>query len=196
MSQPKPENRQTIRAFVAIDIPDKQQGQIALLQNCLKHLPGQISWVKPQNMHLTLKFMGEFPASLVEAASQALQGMGVIPFELGFAQQIGFFPSEMRPRVIWLGLESAGELARLQRTVEERLCHLGLPPEDKAFKPHLTLGRLRQAFKGNLAANLKGLQLPQVEGFRVSEIKFIRSELRPQGPVYTELGSVAFICGA
>jgi 2'-5' RNA ligase len=183
---------ESIRAFVAIGIPAAIQQRIAAIYAPLTALPDQISWVKPQNLHLTLRFLGEVDFEQLEGIKAALRytAQSCQPFPVDFTE-IGVFPNTRRPRVIWLGLEdSAGRLVKLQQELERSLELCGFAPEEREFRPHLTLGRVRRLRdRQRLVSTLRGLSLPQLAQLEVRHLSLMRSQLRPQGPVYTELES-------
>src|SRR5215208_2028699 len=135
----------SIRTFVCIEVPETVKQRIASLQQELRTSPAQISWVKPSNIHLTLKFLGDVPASRVEAihlavkrAATSIQGFEI---EVGGA---GCFPAPRNPRVLWVGLTDLPEsLKQLHGSLEAELLREGFPRESKRFSPHLTIGRVR-----------------------------------------------------
>ena len=133
-----------MRLFVALDLDETVRERIATLLRQLEPAARQVKWVKPQSLHLTLKFIGEQPEdklpALVEAIS-ALPSPG--PVELSF-RGLGCFPDERHPRVFWVGVLAPPALGQLAAGVEQALAPLGIAPEQRSFSPHLTLGRLRQ----------------------------------------------------
>ncbi len=179
-----------IRAFLAIDLPAAWRPGLALLIQELKKSGVEVRWVPPGNIHLTLKFFGNVPDGEVETLAQAAREVAAdaAPFKLQVTA-LGAFPGINNPRVVWLGL--AGDLAplgQLYRGLEQAFAPLGYPLEDRAFHPHLTLGRVKSP-KGRerLAKMLKELPVPDWPPFQVGEIILFRSVLSPQGSVYTPL---------
>ena len=179
-----------IRTFVAIEIPSEIQEKINELQIKLKPLAGGISWVRSQNIHLTLKFLGEIDqnllGSVISTVTQAAEGF--TPFQIKILGA-GFFPNAQRPRVIWVGCEETSHrLLRLQTTLENSLATIGFEKEKRKFSPHLTIGRVKY-FK-NIAAvvsAVKDLDFNAGE-FDVRRIVVMRSQLHPGGSIYTPLG--------
>ena len=179
-----------IRAFVALDLPEAQREALFTLQRALRRAGAEVSWVRPESVHLTLKFLGNIEEEAVSPIGEALSPVaaGAAPFAVS-PSGCGAFPTLKAPRVVWVGLRTAGdELARLQKGVEAALSALGHPPEDRPFKPHLTLGRVKgsrnlRALTEALAANA-GFSAPS---FDVSEIVLYKSMLRPEGAVYSAL---------
>jgi len=151
-------------------------------------------WVRPEGIHLTLKFLGDVPADQIDTIAQAIRDAtaGVARFRVSFGG-LGCFPNTRFPRVIWIGVEDPeGTLLRLQQAVETNLSALGYPPERRAFHPHLTLARTRRVSKGEQAALGKLVERTQVDrlgDLLVTEISLMRSELRPSGAVYTQLAA-------
>ncbi len=179
------------RLFVALDPSEPVRRRIAALAAELRRDAGraadEIRWVAPENVHLTLQFLGAVPEERVpdvEAAVRAAAAEGR-PLALQL-QGAGGFPNARRPRVVWAGL--AGDvpaLAALAAAVGRRLAPLGFPPEDRPFSPHLTLGRARD---GRGAPGLAGAlaHAAQAEGaaWRATELLLFESHLSPKGPRY------------
>lgn len=183
---PKP-----LRLFVAVPAPpgvrEAAAGVIARLRG-----EGDVRWVAPELLHLTLKFLGPTPPERVPQIEAALaknsNSFSRFVVEL---ERLGAFPNARRARTIWLGLRAPAELERLAQAVDEAVHPLGFPREERAFRPHLTLGRVKSA-RGlaGLARALEELPaagLPAAEPWPVEEFHLVRSDLRPAGPVYTVL---------
>jgi len=182
-----------MRLFIAIEIPDEVKKEMAEVQRRLKGSGVEASWPRAEGIHLTLKFLGETPESLVpdilNGMRQATGGMG--PFRLQVAGS-GTFPSPKNARVVWIGLSGDIEvLNRLQTGVEDAMVRLGMEREERKFTPHLTLGRIkyiRSRDKWIKALDeIKDVTLP---GFDVTAVSLMKSELKPSGAVYTEVGRV------
>lgn len=181
--------RDTIRTFLCVELPESLKEHIGLLQNILKPIGAQVSWVKPGNIHLTLKFLGAVSAGKMEDVAAAAQraSLATMPFELR-ASGAGYFPSPRSPRVLWVGLENVPvQLATLAAAVESELEAAGFERENRPFAPHLTIGR----FRSNHNARVVAEQLVQTgfgpESFPVSEVVVMRSNLKPTGAVYTPM---------
>ena len=130
-----------MRLFVAMDIPEEVRLAVAALVVRLRSVSHDARWARIQGLHLTLKFIGEMSEEKVGAIISALKGVAPAkPIALNF-HGLGFFPNERRPRVLWAGIEAGPELAALAAAVEAALIPLGIPQEDRAFSPHLTLTR-------------------------------------------------------
>jgi 2'-5' RNA ligase len=150
-----------------------------------------VRWVRPAGIHLTLKFLGEVPASQIAAIAEAMRSACAPHPPFSFAiGGLGCFPDARRPRVVWVGLdEPGGTLAHLQRDIERAMQPLGFRPEGRGFQPHLTLGRV----KGGRPEELQALGAyvsrarAQVGQVQAASVSLIRSDLRPDGAVYTGL---------
>ena len=180
----------TIRAFIAIDLPPNVKGALGDVAATLAgRVPrgalgtAAVRWMRPEQMHLTLRFLGDTPADRLPALFAALDGLAAdrAPFALHLTE-VGCFPNTRRPRVVWVGLGGAEQaLATLVAALEAALRPLGWPPEDKPFRAHLTLGRVKdeRAAQGvEWAAAVPPLPVP------VTAVHLIESQLRPDGPRY------------
>ena len=185
----------SLRAFIALEVPDAIQQALALQIASLQTTCGRaVRWVACENIHLTLKFLGELAPARVEALSHSL--LAECSQQTGFEVNVsglGGFPNLRRPRVIWAGLQAPPELGRLQRGIELAAARLGCPVEQKPFSAHLTIGRVReQATPAEIQALQTAFCGPQpVEFGRFSarSVTLFKSELRPAGPLYTPLFS-------
>jgi 2'-5' RNA ligase len=181
-----------IRTFVCIEVPEGVRSRIAGLQLALRQEEARVSWVKPENIHLTLKFLGPVAAdripSVVRSVSSAASG--IEPFEIEVAGT-GCFPSPRNPKVFWVGLEQVPEpLKRLQADIDSNLFREGFPREERGFSPHLTIGRVREPARARTAAeNLMKLGFDS-RRYTASEVIVMRSDLKPTGSVYTRQGTV------
>jgi 2'-5' RNA ligase len=180
-----------IRAFLAIDPPEEVLAEIGAIQSRLRKLiTGDFRWVRPEGIHLTLKFFGDiFPSGVAEIAG-AVEPLasGEKPFSLSLAGA-GVFPDLRRPRVLWLGMNGdVDRLIRFQTNLEQALQRIGFPREERPFRPHLTLARIKdsRALKGLDHALEKGEEYTAGQ-FVASGLSLIQSELTPRGAVYTKL---------
>lgn len=190
--------RSTLRAFIAIELSPEIRNKIkeisTSLQEKLKDEP--IRWVSPDNIHLTIKFLGEVSLAHLEELKKMLaeEGNRHSTFEIEVGK-LGAYPNNQRPRVIWIGVSPPSELINIQRRIEDQVKHLGAAGEDRPFSPHLTLGRA--ARQANLSQILKTGQI--VEAYQigvlgvmqVKSIHLFKSDLRPGGAVYTRIFSAA-----
>jgi RNA 2',3'-cyclic 3'-phosphodiesterase len=192
--QPEVEYR---RCFVALPLPPEVVTSARQSQRHVQNTVGQLEvrWVKPEQMHLTLRFMGQVAADQIPALIAELDRIATATptFQLRTGLP-GCFPNHGQPRVIWLGL--AGDLAalaRLQNAVAQATQPWGDPTDDKAFQPHLTLGRVkttRPRESGALRAALTHGPALAVPSWLVSSLDLIQSTLSPAGPVYGRLASL------
>jgi len=183
-----------IRAFIAIDLSAEIIQRLEEVAGQLKQrLAGmQIRWVPVENIHLTLKFLGDVSMTNLEVLKKILlsESSNHPTFEMSVGE-LGAFPSLRRPRVIWVGVTAPSELNALQHGIETETARLGYQHENRDFSPHLTLGRISRN-----ASSQEAHQIGQVldsfkVGFlgatRVREVYLYRSDLRPGGAVYTRL---------
>ena len=181
-------NTSKLRTFIAICPPPPILAALGDLVAALaRRWPQQsVRWVRPAGIHLTLRFLGEAAAEQVATLRAGLDQVAVqhAPFELHL-KSLGCFPNPRRPRVIWVGLEDLEErLRELQRAVEEQVRSLGWEPEERTFRPHLTLGRVRQRQRPPEAT---WVRQPPGLSFRAEAIELIQSRLKPSGAEYTTL---------
>jgi 2'-5' RNA ligase len=186
---------ETIRAFIAIPLPDSLMRQLTNLQRRLgEQVPHRsVRWVRPEGIHLTLKFLGDIPTDKLPGIKQALAAVARnAPASTFTVGEIGCFPNTLRPRVVWVGVqEPAGRLAVLQDAIEEVMVPFGYKPEGRGFKPHLTLGRVgRKARRDDVAQVgevVAGAEVGQLAEVDADRFELIRSVLKPSGAEYTTL---------
>jgi RNA 2',3'-cyclic 3'-phosphodiesterase len=133
-----------MRIFVALDIDDAIRGRIQRFMEGVQEFAPDVRWVRPESLHVTLKFIGERPEESVEQVKAALSRIASNPFLLSF-RGFGFFPTAKSPRVFWIGIEAEPELRRLAATIDDAAAALGIAKEDHSFSPHLTLARIGSA---------------------------------------------------
>ena len=188
-----------MRLFVALQIPDSIRNDYGKLIDDLRRLdakatPKKPKWVRPENLHVTLKFIGHTDAAKLDAIRMALAKVRS-PEEIHLHfRNIGFFPSAKRPRVIWGGMESSENLAPLAQAVDEQIAPLGFPAEERAFTPHLTLARLDPpGIAPELRAAIEKHVARDFGELHSSEFHLIESKLKPSGAEYTTLQSFSFV---
>jgi len=183
-----------MRAFIAIDIPQNIKEKIDSLQQELKRSGAAVRWTSPMGIHLTLKFLGETKEEKIEKIINKLES-NLPPFDSMKIKLkgLGGFPNLKRPRVIWIGIDTEGaRLKELQGAVERNLQSLGFPRESRGFKPHLTLGRMK---------NLRGLSLLlemikekvdiELGEFTADSLYLFQSILKPNGAEYNRIHQFA-----
>ncbi len=182
-----------IRTFLAVDIPKEIKDSMEKIQyrlrNSLKE--GMIRWTKPNSVHLTIKFFGSISDRDIEHITGLLKDSvkGFKPFELT-AEKVGVFPNARQPRVLWLGITGGdNSFMTLQKQIDDDLHGIGFPREERPFRPHLTLGRTK-AHRGieGLSGVLEEFKDYRAGTFPAAGLTLYRSDLRPEGPIYTKLG--------
>jgi RNA 2',3'-cyclic 3'-phosphodiesterase len=193
------ENILSLRLFFAIELPGEiREAAADHAARLRREFPAaRASWLRPESLHLTLKFLGEVEAIRINALYYAAvaAAAALAPFELT-VEGAGTFPPHGVARVLWLGVrDHQGQLARLQFRLEKECAQVGFPRDSKPFKPHLTLARLRVPKRGDENYELSEAQRRAPFGphaFQVSGFALIRSELGPGGSRYTPLSRHAF----
>jgi len=182
-----------MRTFIAIEIPDEIKREMARAQERLKRSGVEAGWTRPEGIHLTLKFLGEVEESripeIMDVLTRAARGSGTFRIEIAGA---GVFPNQKNARVAWLGITGdRDKLSALQAAVEEAMIGIGMEREDRDFTPHLTLGRIKYLRSRDAwLAALNEIKDIRLTGFEVDHISLMKSELKPSGAVYTEIGRV------
>jgi 2'-5' RNA ligase len=169
-----------MRLFVALTLPDQLRSRLSGLCN---GLPGA-RWVAPENLHLTLRFIGEVDGRDAEDIDAALCGIHSPRFPLALAG-VGEFGDERRLRSVWVGVEPSEMLERLQAKVEQAVQRAGQPPEKRKFKPHVTLARFKSHPGGRLESYFAERSLFRSEPFEVSEFTLYSSFLAHEGAIYS-----------
>jgi 2'-5' RNA ligase len=182
------------RCFVAIEIPQSIQELLRPVQTRLQSEIRPASWTKQGNFHLTLKFLGDVRPETIDVVSEAVQNVAnaQVPFSIKFGG-VGAFPNFTRPRVLWVGVkQGALTLSNVAKAVNLELKHLGFPTDNR-FHPHLTLARLRTPMNLEPLQNILR-QYDAIDGAVVSvnEITLMRSQLHPDGAIYTPLNLCHF----
>lgn len=196
MGQPE-----ALRLFVAVELPEEVLRALADTQRELrKRGVDGLRWVRPEGIHLTLKFLGETPPEKAPDIERALEVAvkGTPPHTLSLGR-LGTFGSRNAPRVLWVDMAGDVEtLKSLQESVERVISPLGFPRENRSFSPHLTLARIRpenaREVARPLAEAVAAVRPPEAE-LRVTEVSLMRSDLRHGGAVYTRLRSVVLGLG-
>ena len=179
-----------IRCFIAIELPEETLQKLAAIQQQLIRSRSGVRWVKPGSIHLTLKFLGNIlPAQVDDIAAATAQLVRDEPPLTLCAADLGAFPGYRKPRVIWVGLQGEVErLANIQANLEKALEPLGFAPEGRGFRPHLTIGRVKDRHRlQSLIEAISTLELPKFNSFDAEEIILYKSDLRPTGAIYTKL---------
>jgi 2'-5' RNA ligase len=184
-----------LRAFIAVEIPAEiQQRVYRETANFRRAVDFLVRWVPVENMHLTLKFLGDVSPSSMEFLMQMLrnEAENVPCFDIHLTG-LGAFPSLRRPRVIFIGIQAPAALDSLQRGIESASRRLGYSSEERPYSAHLTLGRVKQnvgaADQQKIRRTLESTQVDLLGTARVDSVHLYKSELNPAGSVYTRLYS-------
>lgn len=175
-----------IRTFICCELPAAVLDPIAALISSLKNEYSGIRWVRPQGLHLTLRFLGDVENSKIKQINQMVKEASRYAFQIR-VNEFGAFPNLRRPRVYWLGIsEPSGSLRELHQNLQNGLVHIGYEPEIKPFKPHLTLGRVKDRNAPVIdAAHCKAIE--NIPAATIDSITVMKSELTPSGAVHTPL---------
>lgn len=189
-----------MRVFVALDVDDTIRERMARFVEGVGEFAPDARWVRPESIHVTLKFVGEKPPELVEKLKESLTAVRMKAFELAF-RGFGFFPTAKAPRVFWLGIDSGPQISELAEAVDEAASTLGIPREDHPFSPHVTLARggrgsgsphRRKGDRPNsqfqrLQEKLSALQMPEFGSMTAREFFLYESQLMRGGSRYTKI---------
>ena len=177
-----------MRTFFCLELPESAKKEISKTAKSIDS-PAYVKWVSPENLHITLKFLGDVNRKEVPAIKRKakISSAQVSPFEMTIDKLSGF-PNSGFPKVIWLGSDSApGEIFRLQEDLESRLEDLGFEKENRDYVPHVTLGRTKEENETKiekLGSNLTGYGLETNWTVSVDQLTLMESNLKPHGPEY------------
>ncbi len=176
-----------IRCFIAIDIPDSIKKDISDLIEFLKKHDADIKWVSADNLHITLKFLGNTPEKLIADIRDKISMMvkSYRPFYIKI-KGTGVFPSSKYPRICWIGIEYPDIFIKLQKDIDKLMKQFGFKEDDRDFRPHLTIGRIRSK-RGilNIVKELDNNISKEFGNVSVDTIKIMKSVLKPTGPEYS-----------
>ena len=180
-----------MRLFTGLDLPEEVVWNLERLLGELRPA-ARIVWSAPANLHITTKFIGEWPDGRLEELKHALAAVEA-PAAIEVAiRRVGFFPNARAPRVFWCGVE-APRLARLSADTDDATRRLGVAPEKRAYSPHLTLARIKERPDlSRLHAAVQGLADIEFGRFAARRFFLYRSRLQPGGSVYTKLAEFPF----
>ncbi|HXE90124.1 MAG TPA: RNA 2',3'-cyclic phosphodiesterase [Terriglobales bacterium] len=189
-----------MRLFVAIDIEDAIRQRLARFMEGVRGFAPEVRWVRPESLHLTLKFLGETDEATAERVRQSLAGIRNRAPQISFGGT-GFFPTPRSARVFWIGVEASEPLAELAEKVEQAMEGLGYERERREFAPHLTLARSGSGRPGRgpedkpnlrfrrLQEKLAAMPPPDFGTMTAREFHLYQSRLSPKGSEYTKLAS-------
>jgi RNA 2',3'-cyclic 3'-phosphodiesterase len=174
------------RLFIAIDLPERIKDDITAMYMAL---PGA-RWAPEEQLHLTLRFIGEVPGDIAEKVTTALRSVATPPFSLTI-KGIGFFPPRKQPNILWVGISENEELMRLQSRIERAITSIGIDPEERKFHPHITIARLHGSPPQKLAEYITQNSLFATEQFSVSSFHLYSSTLGKEGAHHAKEASFA-----
>jgi RNA 2',3'-cyclic 3'-phosphodiesterase len=176
-----------MRLFTALDIPGDILANLARLIERLRPT-AHIQWSPADNLHITTKFIGEWPEARLDELQRVLAAIPPLPPLPIRIRNLGFFPNPRSPRVFWAGLEASGELAGLAGSTDQATAALGIEPEKRTFSPHLTLARIKEPVPlDKLRAAIAALPSLEFGSFTADRFCLYQSRLRPSGSVYTKI---------
>ncbi len=183
-------SKQTIRAFVCFEVPHDLRSRLAEIIAAGRRAGERIAWVRPENIHLTVKFLGDIARDDLPDVADMLHDIAAnsSPFSIHI-DRLGAFPNTHRPRVIWAGASEVPHAGKnFVARVDQALSGLGFPAESRPFKPHLTIGRVKQG--GGETMRLVMQQSFGSYELPCKTLVLMRSELKPGGAVYTPLEKI------
>jgi 2'-5' RNA ligase len=182
-----------VRLFVALEIPSSIRQNLAALLSSFRSVTKEPRWVRAENLHVTLKFLGEVVEAKVDTVRGSLGGIRsdkAVSLEF---RGLGFFPNEKRPRVFWAGMEATPNLKTLAGDIEGAMEKLGIPREKREFSPHLTLARFERPRLPEALRNLiTDNQQREFGSLRTNEFHLVQSKLKPGGAEYTTVATFQF----
>lgn len=189
---------QKVRVFIAVSLPEEIHDNLSTISVQLKKRLGEgvVRWVRPANIHLTLRFLGEIPArdlaQLNAGLEEPVAQHATFPLTV---HKIGVFPNLHSPRVIWVGLKDSKALVALHNTVEMEMRKLGYDSEERPFSAHLTLGRINQSASMQQTMHcgevISDCTVGELGSFIVESVDIYRSELNAGGSIYTRLHTLS-----
>ncbi|MEZ4456785.1 MAG: RNA 2',3'-cyclic phosphodiesterase [Gemmatimonadales bacterium] len=182
-----------MRLFIAIPLPEPARGETAEVLRALRQLDWPVRWIREDGPHLTLKFFGEVTSDRVDAIVEMLSfaAGGVSPIALSFSGAT-VFPTASRPRVVALAVDPEPSLELLQDRIERGAEKLGFPPEGRPFRPHVTLGRVREGHRLPASWETALERIRPGSAFLADRVVLFLSELGPSGPTYQVRNEVRF----
>ena len=178
-----------VRSFIAVDLDDQKLLQsIVAAQQTLSRAGGDLKLVEPQNIHITLRFLGEIGQELVQDIIEQMKEVRFSPFTARF-KGVGVFPNAHRPRVVWIGIEDgAKEMSEISNTLEKGLRTLRVQPDNRGFTPHLTIARVRSGRNiSELSRTISEMQDMEFGSIGVNCVRLKKSTLSSSGPTYEDI---------
>ena len=181
-----------IRAFVAVDMDEASVvSRLVEAQRALRNLGADLKLVEPENIHATVRFLGEVPAVTIELVKEQMNEVKFSPFEMEFAG-LGAFPNLRRINVVWVGMRKGGEeISRIFEQLEPRFRKIGFEPDRKGFSPHVTIARVKTGrMREELAKFVEEMRDTPFGVIHVEELRLKRSVLMPKGPAYSTIHTI------
>lgn len=178
-----------IRSFIALELSDEAREELARIETSLKEADADVKWVRPEAIHLTLKFLGYIPEEKISKIGEALNRLAssTKPFDITLSE-IGTFPRWSQPRVLWVGLGEGDEMVKsLAQEVEEAMAPQGFEKEKRPFSAHLTLGRVKSPKNKNKLEEIASLIKVKPSRTHIEKVVLFQSHLSPEGAAYTQL---------
>lgn len=176
-----------VRAFIAINLPADLKDSLESKLLHLKKISSGAKWVRKENLHITLKFLGTTEEAQIAAITDVLQEVSLKykSFEIAY-EETGGFPNIRRPKVIWIGIRDKSALIEIGSEIEEKLEKLGFPKESRKFSPHLTVARVKEAKNySSLEKKLKELEKIEFGTMTANSIALMKSDLEQSGAKYS-----------
>ena len=189
---------ESIRTFIALELPDELKKGLARMQKTFMQSTAGVKWVRPESIHLTLKFLGATSMEKVDNVCRVLERLArdAAPFSFEVSG-IGAFPNSRNPKVLWAGLRVEDRLKAFQKALETELADIGFATEGRPFAPHLTLGRIRDGLvRKDIAGLIEQFGAERFGGFTADHIIFFKSDLKPSGPVYEAIKDITLMKNA
>jgi 2'-5' RNA ligase len=183
-----------LRCFIALELPEEVKKKIYVCIEKMKSAGADVKWIPPENLHLTLKFLGDTTEELLKSVNERL--ISLSKSHNRFSLQVsgaGAFPNIKYPKVVWLGIHDSEEIIKLQHDIDESMEGLGFKRDDKKFTPHLTIGRVKSMRnKDVLIKELATLKEADFGKIEVNNITMMKSELKPGGAEHSKLIEIPF----
>ena len=186
-----------LRTFIAVDFPTEIITKIARITAYLQSQTpiNTLKWIAPENMHLTLKFLGDVREDRISDLTRGLQeALHAQPTFNITIEGLGMYPNASQPRVVWLGIKDKGNLKQIHHELVKVLRDFDPDPEKRAFSPHLTIARIRQNVSRDVVQQvgetLSQFKVDSLGSFEIQTVQLFKSELTPQGPIYACLFSM------
>jgi 2'-5' RNA ligase len=182
-----------VRTFIAIELSDTAKERLSEIQKQLQQLELDVKWIEPENIHLTLRFLGDLTQKQLKSITEAMPQWvtGVPPFSIAITG-LGAFPSPQKPKVIWAGVnDNSGEMSRLAEQIEQGINQCGISKADREFSPHITIGRVKELKNIScLTETVPGYAISPALEQTISKVTLFKSTLSAQGSIYKVLTQV------